>query len=99
MGAVIFILFVACAALFGWMAIRSQRELRRRSVLQADVRTGDEIMTTAGIYGRVQQLDADHAWIEIAPGTTIKLARRAIAAKVEAGTPIDERPDGRGAST
>jgi preprotein translocase subunit YajC len=96
MGAAIFVLFVACAVLFGWMAVRSQRELRRRAAIQAHVAVGDEVMTTSGIYGHVRQVDDDHAWLEIAPGTTIKLARRAIAAKVEDHTaPVDE-PGSRG---
>ena len=96
MGAAIFIVFVGCAVVCAWMAIRSQRELRRRMDLQAALQLGDEVMTTSGIYGTVRQLDDAHVWIEVAPGTVIKLALRAVASKVDDTTPagiVDDRAD------
>ena len=40
-------------------------------------------MTGTGIYGTIHDLDDDHAYLEVAPGVVIKLARRAVAAKVD----------------
>ena len=44
------------------------------------LRVGDEILTLGGIFGRVQQIDEDEVTVEIAPGTSVRMARRAIAA-------------------
>jgi preprotein translocase subunit YajC len=82
MGAAISIIFLACAAALGWMAVRGQREMRRRADLQAELHEGDEVMTTAGIYGTIREIDSDHVRLEIAPGTVVKMARRAVAARV-----------------
>ena len=96
MGAAIFIVFVGCAVAFGWLAIRSQRELRRRVDLQGALEPGDEVMTTAGLYGTVRQLDTAHVWLEVAPGTVVKVARRAIGAKVDetaAAAAVEDRSE------
>jgi preprotein translocase subunit YajC len=96
MGAAIFIVFVGCAVVCAWMAIRSQRELRRRMDLQAALQPGDEVMTTSGIYGTVHQLDAAHVWLEVAPGTVVKVALRAVASKVDDAAPariVDDRTE------
>ena len=89
MGAAISVIFLGCAAAFVWMAMRTQREVRRRREVQGDLGVGDEVMTTSGIYGHIERLDADHAWIEVAPGITIKMARRAVASKVVGPSPAD----------
>jgi len=82
MGAAISIIFLACAAALGWMAVRGQREMRRRADLQAGLHEGDEVMTTAGMYGTIREIDPDHVLLEIAAGTVVKMARRAVAARV-----------------
>ncbi|HVN49967.1 MAG TPA: preprotein translocase subunit YajC [Acidimicrobiales bacterium] len=93
MGAAISIVFLACAAALVWMAMRGQREMRRRAALQAELHAGDEVMTTSGIYGSVREVTDDHVWLEVAPDTVVKLARRAVAARVSGG----DAPDGAGA--
>jgi preprotein translocase subunit YajC len=55
-----------------------QRRIAMVRELQNQVQTGDEILTTSGIYGRVQRLGEFDAEIEIAPGTVIRVARGAI---------------------
>jgi len=86
MGAAISIIFLACAAALVWMAMRGQREMRRRADVQSGLHPGDEVMTTAGIYGVVHEVDGDHVWLEVAPGTVLKFARRAVAARVTPAT-------------
>jgi len=91
MGAAISIVFLACAAALVWMAMRGQREMRRRATLQAELHAGDEVMTTAGIYGTVREITDDLVWLELAPGTVVKLARRAVAARVTVADATDGR--------
>ena len=39
---------------------------------------GDEIVMTSGIYGTIRQLSDETIDLEIAPNTTITIARRAV---------------------
>ena len=52
--------------------------------LQGQLREGDEVLTTSGIYGRIVELGDDDAELEIAPGTVIRVARGAIGAAPDA---------------
>ncbi len=50
---------------------------------------GDEILTVGGLYGNVIEIDDDDdLMLEIAPGTQVRIARRAVAAVV----PPDDEP-------
>jgi preprotein translocase subunit YajC len=56
---------------------------RRRSAatmaMQDEVEVGDEIVTAGGLYGIVTALRDDEVRLEIAAGTEVRVARRAIA--------------------
>lgn len=78
------IVIVAMFALLWLFLIMPQR---RRSQAQreliARVRVGDEILTVGGLYGHVRAIDEDDDLaVEIAPGTEVRIARRAVAAVV-----------------
>ena len=79
-------------ALFWLFLIRPQR---RRQVEQqrmlAAIEVGDEIVTAGGIYGAVVALEDDEVRVEIAPGTQVRVARRAIAAVLEDDEEDEER--------
>lgn len=64
------------------LILPKQRELKRHNALVAAIAVGDEVMTGSGIYGTVLSVDGDTVMLSIAPGTEIKLARRAVAAIV-----------------
>jgi preprotein translocase subunit YajC len=51
--------------------------------LQSTLSENDEVMTTSGIFGRIKRLGDDDVDLEIAPGTVIRIARGAIAQRVE----------------
>ena len=55
-----------------------QRRMAMVRALQSDLRQGDEVLTTSGIYARVVRLGDDDAELEVAPGTVIHVARGAI---------------------
>ena len=88
--------------LLGVMWVLIIRPQKRRQLQQAQllstVAEGDEILTAGGIYGTVREVEEDSLLVEIAPGTNVRFARRAIAGKVEPDEPdepdeTDEAPD------
>jgi preprotein translocase subunit YajC len=79
------------------MIIRPQK---RRQQAQQDlldsVGPGAEIMTASGLYGTVRSVDGDAVKVEIAPGTEVRMTKRAIASVVspdESG--LDEIEQGK----
>ena len=78
------ILIVAMFALLWLFLIRPQRaraQAHRELVTRVDI--GDEILTVGGLYGNVIEIDEDDVlMLEIAPGTQVRIARRAVAAVV-----------------
>ena len=89
--------FLIIIALFAvaWIVLilPKQRELRRHNALVASIGVGDEVMTGSGIYGTVVQIDGDIALLQVAPGTEIRVARRAIASKVVDTASVDDSGD------
>jgi preprotein translocase subunit YajC len=85
------IIIVAMFALLWLFLIQPQRRRAQahRELLTA-VNVGDEILTVGGLYGTVIEIDEDdELMLEIAPGTQVRLARRAVAAIV---SPEEEIP-------
>jgi preprotein translocase subunit YajC len=81
---VIQIVFIAALLLLMWVLLiqpqrRRQQQQRR---LLAELSPGDEIVTIGGLYGRVQTVDEDSVRLEIAPETTVRVAKTALAARV-----------------
>ena len=78
------ILIVAMFALLWLFLIRPQRaraQAHRELITRVEV--GDEILTVGGLYGNVIEIDEDDdLMLEIAPGTQVRVARRAIAAVI-----------------
>jgi preprotein translocase subunit YajC len=65
------------------LIVPRQREMRRHRALMSQLEVGDEVMMGSGIYGTIRHLEGDHALLEVAPGTELRVARRAIAARVD----------------
>jgi preprotein translocase subunit YajC len=64
--------------------------------MQDALATGDEILTAGGIYGTVGGIEDEVVQVEIAPGTIVRLDRRAVATIVqepEAEAEIEAEPD------
>jgi preprotein translocase subunit YajC len=83
------VILVLLVLVFMWFVI--VRPQRRRQAEQEDLfatlRVGDEIVTAGGVYGTIRALRDDVVEVEIAPGTTVRVARRAVAGRIE---PEDE---------
>ena len=78
------IIVLAVTFLLMWVLfiLPQQRRVRAHQALLTRLQVGDEVMTTSGLYGTVTALDDDVASLEIAPGTTVRLARGAIARRL-----------------
>jgi len=87
-----FLIILLLLALAWFVLVRPNR--RRQAAQQelfASLRTGDEIVTAGGLYGRIQSVRDDELDLEIAPGTVVRVARRAVAGKIEPED--DEEPE------
>ena len=91
---------IIIVVLFAAMWLFLIRPQRRRQVeqarLQDSIAAGDEIVTAGGVYGTVRAIEEDVVQVEIAPGTVIKLDRRAVATVVQEPEPeaeIEPEPD------
>lgn len=84
-------------AAFYVFAVRPQRRRQREfAQIQAGLAEGQEIMTTAGLFGTVSEIGPDFVLVEVAPGVRVKLARAAIARVVPVREPApDVPPDDR----
>jgi preprotein translocase subunit YajC len=78
------IVIVAMFVLLWLFLIAPQRRrMQEQRKLIAGVEVGDEILTVGGIIGRVLSEHGDQELlVEIAPGTEVRVARRAVAAIV-----------------
>ena len=64
--------------LLAFLVFTNSRRRRQMEQFQSSIAVGDEIITTAGIYGKVVSLDAAVAHLEIAKGVIVRLDRRAV---------------------
>lgn len=77
------IVLVALFALFWLFIVKPQRRrLQDQRDLHASIGVGNEILTLGGLIGHVREIDDedDVLHVEIAPGTTVRVARRGVAA-------------------
>ena len=77
------IVLVALFALFWLFIIKPQRRrLQDQRDLHASIAVGNEIVTLGGLVGHVRGIeeDGDVLLLEIAPGTTVRVVRRGVAA-------------------
>ncbi|HET7684199.1 MAG TPA: preprotein translocase subunit YajC [Marmoricola sp.] len=93
-------LLVIVIAFIGFWAIviRPARNAQRRTVqLQQALEVGDRVIISAGIFGTVATIDDDRVGLEIAPGTTITVARQAVVRRIEDETAADDPGTGHDA--
>jgi preprotein translocase subunit YajC len=81
-------------AVFGLMWLLLIRPQRRKQLEQARmqdaVEVGDDVLTAGGIHGRVREIEGEIVHVEIAPGITVRLDRRAVAAIAQEPEPEAE---------
>jgi preprotein translocase subunit YajC len=86
---------VLLGGLFYFLMIRPQRAQRQRQQrLLNELEVGDEVLTIAGMYGTIVQIDEDDTvTVEVAPGTRIRMVRRAVSQRLTEDEDYDEDED------
>ena len=84
--------FVLIALVFWLLIVRPQRKRQQDLArTQAGIGPGAEVMLGSGIFGTVVSLDEETVQLEVAPGTTVKVARQAVV-RVVSGPETTEEP-------
>jgi preprotein translocase subunit YajC len=84
----ILIFAVAIGGLMYFMMIRPQRNrARKQQELVSSLDVGDEVQTIGGIFGTIEYMDddTDTVVLQIEGGGRIRMARKALAGKVDRG--------------
>jgi len=74
------ILIVGLIVIFYFMLIRpQQKRMRQQMELMSNLRAGDDVMTSSGIYGTISEVEEDTVLMEVAEDVEIRVAKSAIA--------------------
>jgi len=81
------LLMAAFIALFYFMLIRpQQKRAKEHQALVSKLATGDEVVTTGGLLGRVTEVGDPFVTLEIAEGVRVKVQKVQIAQLMPKGT-------------
>ena len=69
----------------------SRQQSRRDCVGELEV--GDEVMTLGGLFGVIREVGEHHVVLEIAPETSVRLAKSAVTARTAAEPEATETPE------
>ncbi len=72
------LLILLFVVMYAVMIRPQQKRARDHQALIASVQIGDEVMTTAGIFGTVTAIEGDVISVEISPGVNMRVARAGI---------------------
>jgi preprotein translocase subunit YajC len=82
---------IVFAALIGLMYVMlilpQQRRVKRHQELVASLEPGDEVMTTAGVYGTITSIEGETATLLVAPSIELKIALGSV------GQLVGDEPD------
>jgi preprotein translocase subunit YajC len=87
------ILAVTFVLLWVLFILPQQRRVRAHQALVASLEPDDEVILSAGIYGRIVDLDAEEMTLRVADGVELRVARQAVLRKVEDATEPDPSVD------
>lgn len=86
-----FIFLGLLIGVFYMMLIRPQkRRAQQHRTLITSLDVGDEIVTIGGMHGRIRSIGDEDMEVEIAPGTTVRFVKNAIARRVTEDLGADE---------
>jgi preprotein translocase subunit YajC len=90
----VLVYLVILVAAFFLLVVRPQRrQMAVHRALVASLEPGDEIITSGGILGTITALDEETIDLEVAPSVVIRVARGAIARRVEADETTSDSGD------
>ena len=62
-----------------WLFSRQRKQQQTQLQMQHELRPGAEVMTTAGMFGRVVSVDDGVMTLEVSPGVEVRLVTAALA--------------------
>jgi preprotein translocase subunit YajC len=77
------VLAVTFVLLWVLFILPQQRRVRAHHALVASLEPGDQVVLSAGIFGRVVELGPEEMTLEVAPGVVLRVARQAVLRRVE----------------
>jgi preprotein translocase subunit YajC len=89
--AFLFILLILAVGAFLFMRPQRRRQ-KEQMAMQKQVSVGDEVVTSSGIVGTVRAMNDERVMIEIAPGTTVEMVRRAIGQRIPRAPGYPDEP-------
>jgi preprotein translocase subunit YajC len=91
------VLVVLMGALYAFMILPQQKRMKAHTALLKSLEEGDIVVTNAGIYGAIAEVDDNVVWLEVAPDVELKISKSAITDRVsdddEDGDDEDEGGD------
>ncbi len=80
----IIVFLVVIFVLFYFFMIRPQRRRQKEHLeLLSQLKSGDRIVTTGGIYGQVESVSQDSIVMKVESGATMRVAKSSIVGKVQ----------------
>ena len=77
--------FAGLFAVFYFLIIRPQQQKQNEhTAMLANLKKNDEVITSGGLYGRIQTISDDVVTVEIAPNVRVRVSRPQIASVVTA---------------
>jgi preprotein translocase subunit YajC len=76
------LLAVMGGALYAFIILPQQKRVKAHQALLRSLTEGDIVVTNAGIYGAVAEVEDDVIWLEVAPDVELKISKSAVADKV-----------------
>ncbi|HKH24333.1 MAG TPA: preprotein translocase subunit YajC [Acidimicrobiales bacterium] len=87
------VLAITFALLWVLFILPQQRRVRAHQQLVSGLDEGDEVVLTAGIYGRITELGPEELSLEVAPGVEMRVARQAVLRRIQTAEPGPLEPD------
>ena len=77
-------MFIVVFFIFYFLIMKPQQaKLKAQAQMMANLKAGDVVVTTGGIFGRVAKSEKDYVLIEVATNVKIKIEANHIAKKIE----------------
>lgn len=77
---ILFLVLIFAAMYFFMIKPQRKRQKEQQELVQ-ELRRGDKVVTSGGIYGQIENLSQDTVVLRIESGATMKVARISIAGK------------------
>ena len=98
------IILIVVLFMIVYMTMTRRSRARQAQQMQNTIVPGAQVRTTSGMYGTVTSVEGDDVMVEVAPGVTIRMMRRAVVpvpqdAATGAGPVPDASPEPQAEST